>query len=228
MIRSLYALAVVVGLAQPASPTVFGVLGDRLDSRDQTRIAVSASIDGRRPWLLDTFRSQVLPETWLVNAYLTPTEVTAAARRGRLVEMESLVTDGAARQWRVTSRALGWAQVALPGRPHRDAPTEAAIDRPFTVAGQFDTEQLVALAQYVRSSPRVVVEPASPRTREVELWTPRRPRLDGQLPIVSIERSGASGAVVWVAWRAGTSYRATLVWQPPRWVLTEVVEGGIP
>jgi len=226
MTKAAFTFLVALAVGQTESALIrFGVLRDRLSDKDVTQIAKLSSVDAKRPWLLDTSRSHVLPETWYVSAHLAPSTSSKGLRRGQLVVLASRVTGGTAQRWRVTDRLDGWAQVAVGSRAIAVVVTEDAMDRPFRVTGTFTDDDLVSLVNYTRASPRVPPLPPAP-DGEVVFSGPNG--LDGRLPILSVERRDAVWAEVWVGRTTGWSFRGDMAFRGGRWVLVSVLMGGIP
>lgn len=203
----------------------FGVLKHRLTESDVAQISRLATTGARRPWLVDTYRSQILPETWSVYAHLEPVTRARGLRRGGIVVLEAVVKGNIPQHWRVADRTLAWAQVAAGRRDVGDVVTEDSVDRPFRVIGSFTDTELVDLLHYVHTSPRASApQPAADGGTVVT-----GPRLlDGRLPVLEVERRGPTSVWVWVGGTTTPSFRGDLSLSLGRWVLVSVVEGGIP
>src|SRR5204862_6985516 len=103
---------------------------------------------------IEADHDQVLPEAWLALAYLAPDSDQREVRRGRILDLRTLVSDRRSVRWRVTSRNGRYAQVAVRGRPFSDRVGALDLDRQFRVYGEFSDTDIASVVAYVRSSPR--------------------------------------------------------------------------
>jgi hypothetical protein len=146
---------------------------------------------GARPWLFDGPRGEV-PALQRIHAYLPPDFTMPELRRGAVVSLLRGSARALARMgippvsstetaWIVT-RTGRYAQVIVPGRTFTKIKGDGDINRPFVVLGQFDDEELVRLARFLRSSPK------GPRPKS----GPLADSVQGGWPIVSVARQADS------------------------------------
>ena len=186
-IISIASLAAFPAQSQTGAGTVvprFGSLAPSLTEDDLQQIRKLATRMGGELWVLfgDT---GFLADRWTVAAYLRPGIVTGAVRTGQMVWVTVDVgPDGTAKRvWRIDSVAMT-AQVPLAGRAPDTITSEADVNRPFRVVGEWTSDDLVSLVAFVRSSP-----PSSNPARGLA-------QVKGALPIVAIWRQPDGGARV--------------------------------
>jgi hypothetical protein len=155
VIKAAFQLAVLsVWFTQ--SPTTPGRIGDvarELSQEDIAGIQRTLPADAK-PWLLEGERGQI-PVIQFTEAYLSPTDTTAALRRGTVVTlMRRTRPTEPVGEWNV-SRTDSYGQVAIPGRSFDDVNSEWDTNRPFKVFGRFSDDELVRLVQFLRSDPPV-------------------------------------------------------------------------
>jgi hypothetical protein len=160
-----------MSLVQSATtPLRIGDVATQLSQEDVAAIQRILPADAK-PWLLEGERGQI-PVIQFIEAYLSPTDTTAALRRGTVVTaMRRIRPPEPVGEWNV-SRTDSYGQVAIPGRSFDDVHSEWDMNRPFRVIGRFSDDELVRLVQLVRSDP-----PVRPGVNHIQPW-----------PILSIQR----------------------------------------
>lgn len=133
-------------------PTRIGPEARGLSKSDLAEISRQAAAEGKVVWLLAGDSSQVLPETWYIDAFLEPDSRLAGLRRGRVLRLQSVVSNGTAIRWTKRFPVAQYAQVAIAARP-TSALTDKSIERPFVVTGEFSDRDLIDLVNFIRRSP---------------------------------------------------------------------------
>lgn len=198
-----------------AEMTTFGPAVELLQPSDAAAIARLAR--GRALLAIEVQRSDTWEEGWLAFAYLRPESDVNGLRRGRIVDVRTLVTDTRAQGWRVTARNGRYAQVALPGSSFRQSISHTALDRPFRVFGKFSDAELAGLVAYIRSSPQM------PVIKDPDGTSHRPPdQLDGHRPIVLLSRVDRSSVEILLAYDEGSGQRATLRYRAGAWHVDEI------
>ncbi|HET9362859.1 MAG TPA: hypothetical protein VFO58_24080 [Vicinamibacterales bacterium] len=168
---------------------------------------------------IEAQRSDSWPEAWLAFAYLEPESDIRGVRRGRIVDLTSLVSDKRAQSWRVTARDGRYAQVAIPGRTFSQQISHTDLDRPFRVFGRFSDSEIAGLVTFVRSSPRKPPIPDNPD------GTSRRQfpdQLEGHLPLIQLQRIDGDSVDIWLADSPNSGQHAVLHYQNGMWHLGEI------
>jgi hypothetical protein len=221
--KAILGLLVVVGFLV-ASPGLraqqvprLGTIGERLTNRDVEEIAALAKATVSSIYLLAGDRSQVLPETWLVEVYLAPTPDRGRVRRGPVVNVSKVVEEGSLTAWRVDGETR-YAQVAAPGRRFPTALTSRDNDRPFLLEGEFTDDELVSIVSFIRSSPEQPSKKA-PNGTIYGLGLP----VEGALPIGTIRRTGKAEVMVILAASQRHGQTVSLRRSRDRWLIVEVV-----
>jgi hypothetical protein len=187
MFNMLLALTVALSLTQlaPADDVpLFGRLGPRLSREDVVAIAEAAA---SAPWALSASRSQVLPVTWHVDAFLSPALSTERLRRGPVLHLVCTPAneDGPCLHWRIEGDVGAYVQLADGPAFTPSVAIRRPSERPIRVKGDFTESDLVRLILYIRSKPSPKVERG---------WVAMG--VSGQFPITSIERQ--ADGLVWV------------------------------
>ena len=143
------ALLFVALMQSSTAPLRIGDVGRQLTDQDVTALE-AALPTGAMPWLLNGEQGQI-PVMQFIEAYLSPTDTTAALRRGMVVSVMRRIRP-AVGEWSL-SRTESYAQVAIPGRRFDDIQGDQDINRPFRVIGRFDDDELVHLVRFLRSDP---------------------------------------------------------------------------
>jgi len=202
------------------SPVRIGPEGHRLRERDVTEISRQAAAYGKRGWLLDGDSSQVLPETWYIDAYLEADASADTLRRGRVLRLQSRVVKGVAAQWRTRFPVAKYAQVSLGSHPLPASLDDNSVERPFLVDGEFSAEELIGLVTFLRASP----EPASKMVHEPDgtIQFEVTMSVEGKWPITNVRRDGAMiTAVLRDSTRSGQT--VTLTRAGHNWKIVRVV-----
>jgi len=195
---------------------IFGRSARLLQIQDVTSIRTLA---GRDILAIEAERDQVLPEAWLAVAYLAPDSEAGGIRRGRILDLKTLLKDARATEWRVTSHDGRYAQVAAFGRPFSNSVTGDDVDRPFRMFGDFSDTELAGVISYVRSSPRKSPIPDDPDgTSHVDYPD----RLDGRVPLVELRRVDRNTVEVFMGRERSNGYRAVLHYRNRSWHLGEI------
>ena len=199
-----------------AEATTFGPVAALLQPSDLAAIARLAG--DRAPLAIEAQRSDAWPEAWLAFAYRQPESDSRGVRRGRIVDLETLVRDKRAQGWRVTTRDGRYAQVAITGRAFSDRISTTDLDRPFRVLGRFSDAEIAGLVDYVRSSPRKPTIPDDPD------GTSHGPpdKLQGHLPLIQVQRVDREKAEIWLANSPKSGQHAVLHYRRGSWHLEEV------
>ena len=197
--------------------SVFGQAGELLRSADLNAITDLAG--GRQVIAVEVQDGQVMPESWFAVAYLKPHSDVNGVRRGRLLELQTVVKNSVAERWRVTKRQGDYVQVALAGRSFSARVTSANLDRPFTVTGSFSDDEVARLIAYVRSSPRKPPIPDTPDgTSRIEVPD----QISGWLPVVDIDRVDRYTVRVRLSESFYSGQHATLRYREGSWQIVEI------
>ena len=211
---ALLCLGVAVGL-QAQEPARMGGIAERLRAQDVQRIAALTTSPKDMVWLLEGMGSQVLPERWHVEAYLLPDSNGAQVRRGRVLQVSSLITNGSASEWR-RDGAARYAQVRIAGRPFGRTPSVLDLDRPFLLDDEFTDAELSSIVSFVRSSPK-----QSKRLPDGTLYSIGLD-VDGALPIVEIRRQTGGDPMAILSRSPGVGQTVVLHAVGRRWTIVEV------
>jgi len=188
-------MAAVASAAQPATQaTRIYDEARNLSRRSVQEIVALAGGNGTDVWLLVGDHSQVLPETWFIDAYLEADVSGPRLRRGRVASLESRIVNGVAIGWRARSPEAKYAQVAIAPNRWPTSLNDLSIDRPFVVEGDFSDQELIALVSFVRGTPQV--ESSHGKDSHGRTWSQFPDRLDGRMPITAIRREGATVIVI--------------------------------
>ncbi len=160
-----------------------GRITDRLSEQDLNTISALCRMEGKEPWLIDGDTSQVLPETWLIDAYLEPDLTASTLRRGRVVSLKSRAVDGKATEWRQRIGVQSYAQVTVDSKPFSATLTDSSLDRPFIVEEEFGAEELISVVRFLRSGPEV------PNRKLPDGWTHLLMPVDTSKPITHVRRN---------------------------------------
>ena len=133
------------------TPLRIGDMAREFSQEDIAGIQRTLPADAK-PWLLEGERGQI-PVLQYIEVYLSPTDTTAALRRGTVITVMRR-TQPTVGEWNV-SRTDSYGQVAIPGRSFDDVHSEWDMNRPFRVIGRFSDDELVRLVQLLRSDPPV-------------------------------------------------------------------------
>jgi hypothetical protein len=152
--RSILLQVMVLTLAQAGASTIR--TGDVARSVTAEDIASIETMVGAKPWLVDGSRPLGPPAaSQTIRAYFAPTTATSTLRRGAYMTFSRDLNPGPG-PWRGMGSAQPYVQVAIPGRPFDQIENDDDLNRPFTVSGSFQNEELVELVSFVRSNPGVV------------------------------------------------------------------------
>ncbi len=199
-----------------AEVTTFGPAVELLQPSDPAAITRAA---GNRPILaIEVQRGYSGPEGWLAFAYLKPESDVRGVRRGRIIDLTTLVTDKRAQGWRVTGRDERYAQVVLPGGSFGQSISHTALDRPFRVSGKFSDSELTELVAYIRSSPKMSPIPEGPDGRS---YGPPD-QLAGNRPLIQLTRVDRSSVEILLAYSTHSGQRATLRYRAGAWHLDQI------
>ena len=162
----------------------FGPLGKRLTTSDLAAISRAAAADNRNPWAVFGSYSQILPETWYVDAFLPPTRSTNKVRVGEVRHLECKPTrSGTCLEWRVVPKSGRYVQVADGQGFDESVKVRRSSERPIQAEGEFSDPELVSLILFVRSKP-------APKSGGSVMG------VTGTYPIISIHRQ--INLTVWV------------------------------
>lgn len=145
----------------PSSAIRLGPTGNRLTSDDLDQIG-RLNIGDRAVWLLEGRPRGFEPSnSWYVVAYLTPDQIRADIRRGRLAVLKAEMTSpeayGGPKRWELVSMG-DYAQVPLSGTKPDAITGGLDLNRPFKVVGTVDDDSLVAIVSLIRTGPSIAVE----------------------------------------------------------------------
>ena len=180
-------IAAVLDQAVSSPPIRIGDVARLLSATDVANLERVVPAGGPKPWLLDGPRGQVAALQGM-DVYLPPDVTTPDLRKGDVLSLLRGSPLALARlgippvsstetAWIVT-RTRRYAQVVVPGRSFTEMRGDGDINRPFVVIGQFDDDELVRLARFLRSSPK------GPRPKS----GPLSDSVQGGWPIVSVVR----------------------------------------
>ena len=158
---------------------------------------------GAKPWLLTGDPGQLALQC--IEAYLSPTTVSSALRRGTVITVTRQTRPLTA--WTVYT-SESYAQVAIAGRDFDQIEGDQDLNRPFRVFGSFDNTELIHLVRFLRSNP------PTPRTGPdvaIRAW-----------PILSIIREVDDSVTVRLREAAGKGQTTTLRETGQDWVIVSV------
>jgi hypothetical protein len=193
-----------------------GAYAERLSNSDVAEITRRAASVGKSVVLLDGDVSQVLPETWYIDAYLEADSTSAAIHRGRVLRLESEVVEGKAVRWRTRFPVTSYARVPT-------SPTtrpSGSLDRPFLLDGSFSDEELIGLINYIRTSPQTGAQTI--REAGGGIIGGSGFSVEGTWPVTSVGRSG-NDVRVWLQNSTRSGQTVTLIRERGRWVAVHVV-----
>jgi hypothetical protein len=215
MMRNLLAcVAVYVGVISAGAVEHlyrFGPLGQRLTADDVKAITRAVTSGNDAPWAVFAWYSQVLPETWNVDAFVAPTGSTAGLRRGTVRHLECKPTEkGGCIQWRVLPERGAYVQVADGPAFSDSVMVRRLSERPIQVDGEFMDRDLISLVLYIRSKPETKSAGGSPIV------------VSGTYPIMSIERQRNGSVWVRMSEDGGVGETATVRKTDRGWQVTEL------
>jgi hypothetical protein len=199
-----------------AEVTTFGPAVELLQPTDPTAIARLAR--GRALLAIEVQGAYSWPEAWLAFAYVKPESEVGGVRRGRIIDLTTLVTDKRTQGWRVTARDGRYAQVALPGSSFGQSFSHTALDRPFRVVGKFSDAELTALVAYIRSRPQM---PPIPDDPDGTSHGPPK-QLDGHRPLIQLNRIDRSSVEILLWYSPWSGQSATLRYRAGAWHVDEI------
>lgn len=213
-------LVAVLAQVESHLPVRIGPTGQHLSAADVHDVAALLREDRGNIWLAVGHPPNLLNEPrWYVEVFLVPDQIAPALRRGRVETVVASLSAPQAysgpKRWRKESTAE-YAQVPVPGTDPARIAGRADLNRPFRVVGSFTDEDLIAIVDYIRSSPRAV-----DRTNQRGPFTDRA---RGQWPVGLVVRKTDDIEVTLIEPKdRGTSgQRATLRQDGRRWTLTRV------
>jgi len=173
---------------------------------DQDVATLRNAVPARQnPWLLVGESGQIRALQY-VEAFLPPETTTRELRRGSLVALLRRVVDPAKPgDWLLVDGNDGqkgpppsgggkYAQVAVAGRAFDQIRSDDDTNRPFRISGQFDDDDLVRIAGFIRSNSSM---PITYMLRQAEdsvvVWIRRGPM---SWLILSLQRQGKGWVVV--------------------------------
>jgi hypothetical protein len=171
MIQTIVLQLAILAFAQLAPST--SRTGDLARSLTEEDIATFEQMVGARPWLVDGVFLGPESKSQSITAYFEPTTVTPMVRRGAYLKFTRDLNSSPG-PWSGVGSAQPYFQVAVPGRPFQQIENDEDLNRPFTVKGSFQNEELVELVTFLRSNPGVIPS--------------RGQGTVGKLPIASLER----------------------------------------
>lgn len=177
--------AIILALVAPPSPTsgpdIFGPLSGRLTSGEAVAVSSLLRSKHSQPWALLGWRSQTLPETWHLDAFLPPAVSGGRLRRGKSVRLQCVPTGDRCQKWEIADDLRAYAQVADGAANFvLGVNVRGERERPIQIEGDLADDVLKELVHFVRSSPGVP-------TRRGK----RSPPVDGTCPIIQIVRDRA-------------------------------------
>ena len=220
IVRSRRAISVLlclgaVGTLHAQLPGRMGRIAERLPAQDVQKIAALVSSPKDVVWLLEGMASQVLPEKWHVDAYLLPDSNGGQVRRGRVLQLSSLIVGGSPSKWQTDGTAR-YAQVGITGRQFVPSPTVSRLDRPFLLDGKFTDAELSSIVSFIRSSPR--------QTKRLPDGTVYSVGFDvaGAWPIVAIDRTPAGDPKITLRSSPSSGQTVVVRGSAQRWRVVEV------
>jgi hypothetical protein len=191
-----------------------GPLGRRLSDDDVTAIARLVTSGEAKPWVLFGQYSQILPETWYVDAFLKPARSTQRLRRGvvRHLECKPAGSRKPCLSWHLLPETGSYVQVA-DGAVFGPVPTiRRPSERPIALDGNLTDADLLSLVQYIRSKPTPEV-----RDRSIALG------VSGTYPIREIYQQKDGSLFVFMSLNGRVGETATVRRTKRGWQVTEVV-----
>lgn len=195
-----------------------GNSGGRLPRCDVRAIGRLVGARGDEPWLLIRVRGMAWMSE-IVRVYASPGESTESVRRGTFWHAHRQRTErgGLWRPWQLGNNEP-YAQVKIPGRDFGDVRGPGDFNRPFSVNGEFSDEELVAIVNYLRTSP-TIEDSLEPRGRQAKV-----PRVQGGRPIWWMKRHGPESVEVNLLDGASRGQLTSLKKVGERWVVLMIRE----
>ena len=213
-------LVAVLDQVESHLPVRIGYTGKHLTAAIVHDVAALLPEDPGNIWLAVGHAPNLLNEPrWYVEVFLVPDRITPALRRGRVETVAAALSAPQAysgpKRWQKNSTAE-YAQVPVRGTDPARVAGGGDLNRPFRVVGSFTDEDLIAIVDYIRSSP-VARDRANQRG-------PFTDRVRGQWPIGLIVRNADGVEVTWLEPkdREKSGQRATLRRDGRLWTLTRV------
>ena len=199
-------------------PVVVGEPGNRLPRYDLRAVGRLVGAPGGQPWLLARVRGMA-GMSEIVSVYASPAVSTESVRRGTLWHVHRQLTErgGSWRPWRLGDNEP-YAQVRIPGRDFGDVRGPGDFNRPFSVNGEFSNEELVAIVNYLRTSP-TIEDSLEPRGRQAKV-----PRVRGGSPIWWMKRHGPGSVEVNLVDGASRGQLVRLKQVGKRWIVLVIQE----
>ena len=199
-----------LALAQAGTSTLR--TGDLARSLSAAEIANIQEVVGSKPWLIDG-RHQSDSRSQTITAYFAPTTETPTFRRGGYMTF-SREMNPVPGPWKGVGSARPYVQVGVPGRPLEEIRNDQDLNRPFTVTGSFEIDQLVELLAFIRSNPAVIPD----QLAQNRGWTGSV----GTYPITSLEFR-RDGSVI-AGWFFEDNYGQTAILEKrdKTWVVTSL------
>lgn len=159
--------------------------------------------DKGSPWLIEAILAvQTAPELILARAYCPPVSISPALRRGVGIRLSRYVdqTDSPIKGWQVTPGTFEYAQVTLAAsQARRTCDTPKGWERPFEVNGKLSDEDIIAVVQLVKKSPRKSSWTTNPDgSMSLESW-----RVEGENRILALVATGKATVEVYTESRPG-------------------------
>ena len=223
-LSALWVVTLLLTFQSTVPPAIrLGPTGDRLTSDDLDQIGL-LNLGGRAVWVMEGRpRGFERSNSWYVVAYLTPDQIRADIRRGRLAVLKAEMTSPEAydgpKRWELVSMG-DYAQVPVSAANADAISGGRDLNRPFKVVGTVDDESLVAIVSLIRTGPSIAVEfqakTAPPPTgifRRVEKLWPIASLLmlsaDAvEVSLLDTSPNEKSGQRVWLR-KYGTSWNVT-------------------
>ena len=223
-LSALWVVTLLLTFQSTVPPAIrLGPTGDRLTSDDLDQIG-RLNFGGRAVWVIEGRpRGFERSNSWYAVAYLTPDQIRADIRRGRLAVLKAEMTSPEAydgpKRWEVVSMG-DYAQVPLSAAKADAIAGGRDLNRPFKVVGAVDDESLVTIVSLIRTGPSIAVEfqaktgpPPTGIFRRVEKSWPIESLLmlsaDAvEVSLLDTSPNEKSGQKVWLR-KYGTSWNVT-------------------
>jgi hypothetical protein len=151
-----------------AAPPIRTILLVYVSTGEQAQIVRLAQTQGT-PWLISRPPGNIGGLVWV---FLRPDASSLRIRRGRYLRMCAWICSEAPRrigngpyEWHFDPslpQSVGqYAQVVAPDRDADDVRDASDVNRPFVISGAFTDDELITLVDFIRTSPRVPLEPSN-------------------------------------------------------------------
>lgn len=198
---------------QQRLPLISGESPTDLLAKDIAEIVSLTTTKASTPWLVNV---EKMKWCWLgstrVSVYLKPNVSTSRLRRGKFVLCFAEKRPGQeAKNWQLADEKCHYAQVSLKDKTFAsDFTLPSGVDRPFSVTGKIRDSDLIALVDFIRTSPGMPVKGVCPGT------------VEGNDPIMSVEEEARGSYKIMTEIHEGMGQSITVKLQDDGWKLLQI------